>query len=153
MQATLIGAGETPATINDLRAVLAHEQASGRSGRRAIDVLAGLLDRPHDTAMCSITRLAEMQGVHASTLTRLAHNLGYAGFSEFQSVFKNHVSGGDHFYTRQAGGLLKTDRDAPNSNKPKQLLDRITDNVVNNIQRSRQDLDIDRLVAGGKTDC
>ena len=138
----------TPATIGELRGVLAEQQSLGKSashGKRAIKVLADLLDQPHETAMRSITQLADRQGVHASTLTRLARNLGYAGFGEFQSVFKNHVSGNEHFYTRQANDLLHADINASGKCKTRQIMERVTNNEIENIRRVQQDIDIEQL--------
>ena len=139
---------QAPSSVNELRNVLAEQQAQGKAashGKRAIEVLAGLLDQPHETAMHSITELADRQGVHASTLTRLARNLGYSSFSEFQSVFKNHVSGNEHFYTRQAGDLLHADNGASGKDRTRQLMERVTNNEIENIRRVQQDIDIEQL--------
>jgi len=138
----------TPATISDLRAVLAQEQTLRKSsihGKRAIGVLAGLLDRPGDAAMYSITQLAGMQGVHASTLTRLAKNLGYSGFGDFQAVFRNHLSGNGHFYSRQVDNLLNADGRLPDTDQALPLAVRVTDTEIDNIRHMRQDLDTRQL--------
>lgn len=76
-------------------------------GRKALDVVAHLVDRPEEVALRSITELAAALGVNASTLSRLARTLGYAGFSDFQSVFREHVAGAHgHFYSRQGHRLI-----------------------------------------------
>ncbi|MEM7294713.1 MAG: MurR/RpiR family transcriptional regulator [Pseudomonadota bacterium] len=143
----------SPETLGELRALLAQEQEQGKSsthGKRAIKVLAGLLDAPRETAMYSITHLAEQHGVHASTLTRLAKNLGYSGFSEFQAVFRQHLSSTGHFYSQQADQLLHPANEEMEANASGRLVARVCGTEIDNIQRMRHDLDFDQMAAAAK---
>ncbi|MFO7704665.1 MAG: MurR/RpiR family transcriptional regulator [Halopseudomonas sp.] len=75
----------------------------GGSSRR---VLLALIESPQRAAVSSISELAKQFEVNASTLSRLAQRLGYAGFSKFQDVFRREVAQGKHFYSDQASRLL-----------------------------------------------
>ncbi|WP_034388330.1 MurR/RpiR family transcriptional regulator [Comamonas composti] len=94
-------------SLRNLVIAIGRGQANVSLGTKAHAVLAKLVDRPGDVAVSTISELASSMGVHASTLTRLATRLGFAGFGEFQAVFREHLTqDGPHFYTRQAGRLL-----------------------------------------------
>jgi DNA-binding MurR/RpiR family transcriptional regulator len=76
-------------------------------GDKAHTVLAKLVERPEEVAVRTITELAGAHGVNASTLTRLATRLGYEGFADFQSVFRDNVAQSHrHFYSHQAERLV-----------------------------------------------
>jgi len=79
-------------------------------GKKALDVVARLVDRPEEVAVRSITELAASLGVNASTLSRMVRALGYSGFSDFQSVFRDRIAGAHgNFYSRQGHRLLDAD--------------------------------------------
>lgn len=81
-----------------------------RLGKRSQRVLAALLENPRQSAVTSISELAERLAVNASTLTRLAQRLGYQGFSQLQAIFRRELTeGGQHFYSDLAARLA-TDR-------------------------------------------
>lgn len=76
-------------------------------GGKAHTVLAKLVERPEEVAVRSITELAATLGVSPSTLTRLATRLGYAGFVDFQNVFRDSLAERHrHFYSQQAERLV-----------------------------------------------
>jgi len=76
-------------------------------GRKAHMVLAKLVERPEEVAVRTITELAGAHGINASTLTRLATRLGYDGFADFQSVFRDSIAQNHrHFYSHQAERLV-----------------------------------------------
>jgi len=92
-------APETPAAIGharprsyeELRAVLA--SGTVHFPRRLRQVAIFLWQHPSDVAVGTISQVAEQAGVQPSTLVRFAQNFGYAGFSDFQDLFKAHVKG------------------------------------------------------------
>ena len=107
-----------PASLEELRRLVAtirQGQAGMQLGARAFGTLAGLVDDPRRAAVYSISQLAATLGVNPSTLTRLAKRLGYAGFSEFQAVFRRHVAEGRDFYSERAGRLLQAEESAARS--------------------------------------
>lgn len=103
-----------PGTIEELRDLtlrIKRKEIDLAVGSKALDVLARLVDTPEQTAVRSISELAEGQGVNASTITRLAKRLGYAGFGDFQSVFRQAIADDErYFYSRQAGRLMTVTR-------------------------------------------
>ncbi|MCP6198938.1 hypothetical protein NL445_28300, partial [Klebsiella pneumoniae] len=52
-----------------------------------------LWQHPGDVALGTIVQIAEKAGVQPSTLVRFAQIFGYAGFAEFQKLFKEHIKG------------------------------------------------------------
>lgn len=85
-------------------------EAAVSLGKKALDVVARLVDRPEEVAVRSITELASTLGVNASTLSRLVRSLGYAGFSDFQNVFRDRIAGAHgNFYSRQGHRLIDAD--------------------------------------------
>lgn len=99
-----------PRTVEELRTLavsLGRGDALISMGSKAHSVLARLVERPEEVAVRTITELADSLGVNASTLTRLATRLGYAGFVEFQTVFRDGLASRHrHFYSEQAGRLV-----------------------------------------------
>ncbi len=72
-----------------------------------------MVDEPSQSAVSSISVLANRFGVNPSTLTRLSKRLGYAGFNELQSVFRGYVSGDTRsWYSRRVGALVASEADA-----------------------------------------
>jgi DNA-binding MurR/RpiR family transcriptional regulator len=93
--------------LRDLMLRISRGEASLSLGPKAQKALAELLDLQGDPALLSITALAEKLSVNPSTLTRLARNLGYAGFGAFQQVLLDaSMSAPGAFYSRQAQTAL-----------------------------------------------
>ncbi len=103
---------EPPRTIEDLRALalsIGRDEAGFSLGSKAHDVFARLVEAPEQSAVRSISELANQFGINPSTLTRLAKRLGFEGFSDFQAVFRKAIANDQqYFYSRQAGRLLAT---------------------------------------------
>lgn len=95
-----------PVTLDQLKELLegihTGKKQNIRLGRRSIKVFDGLVSAPQQAAVYSISDLAQQFDVNASTLSRLARSLGYAGFSDFQEVFRRHIANTGHFYSEQA---------------------------------------------------
>lgn len=99
-----------PNTLSGLQQLLQAIEAGEaeiRLGKRSRQVLALLIEAPQQAAVSSISELAERLGVNASTLSRLAQRLGYAGFGPLQDVFRREVTEGQSFYSDQASRLLE----------------------------------------------
>jgi DNA-binding MurR/RpiR family transcriptional regulator len=80
-----------PRTYEELRAVLS--SGTVHFPKRLRQVAIFLWQHPSDVAIGTISEVAELAGVQPSTLVRFAQIFGYAGFSEFQGIFKEHVKG------------------------------------------------------------
>jgi DNA-binding MurR/RpiR family transcriptional regulator len=80
-----------PQTYEELRAVLS--SGTVHFPKRLRQVAIFLWQHPSDVALGTIVQVAEQAGVQPSTLVRFAQIFGYAGFSDFQGLFKEHVKG------------------------------------------------------------
>lgn len=97
--------------LRDLVIRIGRDEADVSLGGKAHTVLAKLLERPEEVAVRTITDLAASLDVNASTLTRLSTKLGYAGFADFQSVFRDSLAERHrHFYSQQAERLVASSR-------------------------------------------
>src|SRR3546814_20108883 len=80
-----------PRSIEELRelvVLISREQSPISLGGKALDVLARLVDAPEQAAVRTISELGDLLSVNASTLTRLSKKLGFAGFKDFQNIFR-----------------------------------------------------------------
>ncbi|MBA3325188.1 MAG: MurR/RpiR family transcriptional regulator [Rhodobacteraceae bacterium] len=80
-----------PRSYEELRAVLA--SGTVHFPKRLRQVAIFLWQHPSDVALGTISQVAEQAGVQPSTLVRFAQVFGYAGFSDLQGLFKEHVKG------------------------------------------------------------
>lgn len=80
-----------PSTYEELRAVLS--SGTVHFPKRLRQVAIFLWQHPSEVALGTISQVAEQAGVQPSTLVRFAQTFGYSGFSDFQSLFKEHVKG------------------------------------------------------------
>ncbi len=78
-----------PRTYEELRAVLS--SGTLHFPKRLRQVAIFLWQHPGDVALGTISQVAEQAGVQPSTLVRFAQIFGYAGFSDFQGLFKDHM--------------------------------------------------------------
>ncbi len=134
-----------PQSLDQLTSLLARIQtrnASTQLGTRSFRALAGLVDSPHQTAVRSISELADSAGVSASTLTRLAKKLGYNGFGDFQRVFRRYVAQDRDFYSQRAGRLLEPNG-APQ--KSVSLITKVAEDETINIASMLKSLDVSDL--------
>jgi DNA-binding MurR/RpiR family transcriptional regulator len=78
-----------PPSFDELKARIAsrHDAFPKRLAQAAHHALA----HPDEVALGTAASIAEAAGVQPSTLVRLAHHLGYQGFSDFQSVFRDRL--------------------------------------------------------------
>lgn len=98
---------ETLAELRTLMVAIARGEARINLGAKARHALGRILDLTGNPALLSITSLAEVLGVNPSTLTRLAHSLGYSGFPAFQQVLLTaSMAPPGEFYSRQARAAL-----------------------------------------------
>ncbi len=100
-----------PHNLDSLKRLLAdleNKEAPIRLGAQSRRVLTAMLENPDQSAIASITELADRFGVNASTLSRLAQRLGLIGFSGLQELFRLELRGsGLHFYSEQATSLIR----------------------------------------------
>lgn len=80
-----------PSTYEELRAVLS--SGTVHFPKRLRQVAIFLWQHPGEVAFGTTGEVAAQAGVQPSTLVRFAQTFGFAGFSEFQALFKEHVKG------------------------------------------------------------
>ena len=80
-----------PRTYEELRAVLA--SGTVHFPKRLRQVAIFLWQHPGEVAVGTISQVAGQAGVQPSTLVRFAQAFGFAGFTDFQLLFKAHVRG------------------------------------------------------------
>lgn len=109
-RAGTISARNKPESLQALRELvvrLRRDEAEVSLGGKAFEVLVSLVEAPEQAAVRSISELGDLLAVNASTLTRLSKRLGFEGFADFQSVFREAIASDEHhFYSRRAGRLL-----------------------------------------------
>ena len=79
----------TTSSYDDLRSRLA--EAQGSMPKRLAQAAAYVLSHPDDVALGTAASIAKAAEVQPSALVRLAHHLGYEGFSDLQSVFRERL--------------------------------------------------------------
>jgi DNA-binding MurR/RpiR family transcriptional regulator len=140
--------GGPPRTLEDLRKLavgIGRDEVGISLGAKAHEVLAKLVDLPEQAAVRSIVELAELLDVNASTLTRLAKRLGYAGFGDLQAVFRNVIADDRrYFYSRQAGTLLSV---RPHAGDETEVFSRLAQETAGNVEGFLGQLEPDVLRA------
>jgi DNA-binding MurR/RpiR family transcriptional regulator len=126
-----------PQTYEDLRAVLS--SGTIHFPKRLRQVAIFLWQHPSDVALGTIAQVAEQAGVQPSTLVRFAQIFGYAGFSDFQGLFKDHVKG-SWPEGRARDGHVRTTAE-PNANL--HFLNGMVGASQASLGRSNNDVDID----------
>lgn len=138
-----------PRTIEGLRNLalqIARDEAEVSLGAKAHAVLARLVDMPEQAAVRSISELGELLHVNASTLTRLAKRLGYAGFGDFQDVFREAIADDQrYFYSRQVGRLLTA---GYGSRENTGVFEQLAEETAANVRGFVSQLDPEALRAG-----
>lgn len=131
-------------------------------GEKSLAAFSSLLMHPENTALLSITELANQLQISASTLTRLVKRLGFTGFADFQQLFKNTLSS-HSFYSTQATKLIhpviadpavEVDPavrvDLVHDNPSYQRLAQLATENIQNIQQFMQSLSCTQLVAAAQ---
>jgi len=134
-----------PTTLDELKdraAELRRSGAESRVGRRAFGVLLNMIDAPHEAAVQTVSELAAVNGVNASTLTRLVQRLGYKGFGALQAVFRSHISERRQYYSHQAELLMQSDDGGGGGAR---LMQRLVKEEIANVMTTVQELDEERL--------
>ncbi len=131
-----------PQSLDQLARLLAELKAGTaglRLGKRALEVLDGMITHPKQSAICSISDLAETFGVNPSTLTRLAKSLGYKGFADMQRVFRKYTAGTEHFYSLRAGQLFQNDQTHAGIHLASQIANEETQNIASMLDSLNSD--------------
>ena len=86
MNDTEAALARVPRDFDSLRSVIIERKAT--MPKRLAQVAAYALSNPDEMAFGTAASIATAADVQPSTLVRLAHHLGYEGFSDLQNVFR-----------------------------------------------------------------
>ncbi len=103
--------------------------------KRLQQVAAFVLENPGEIALGTASSIASRAEVQASTLVRFAQMLGFRGFSELQTVFRDHLRDRWPDYTKRVTELHKRDHE---SSDPAHLLGGFADSAASSIANLRQ---------------
>jgi len=134
-----------PTSLTALRSIVeAQCEAPGKGnlGPRSLQLLGALVDHPEQVSLHGISQLAALQNVNPSTLTRLAHRLGFSGFKEFQKLFRRDIVQSSRFYSSQAARHHRLRGDALPSHDDKAAQQHpVSDSELNNLLKTIEGLD------------
>ena len=81
--------------------------------KRLIQVADYAMQHPDEIAFGTAASIAEAAGVQPSTLVRFAHQFGYVGFSDMQSIFRERLKNRDISYQERIVALRGAARGSP----------------------------------------
>lgn len=94
--------------ISDFDGLVRHLASDDvKLSKRLQQVAQFVLNNPEDVAIYNIVELAEMAKVPTSTITRFVKELGFSGFSDLQSVFRQRLIGPKMRYADRVRALSK----------------------------------------------
>ncbi len=131
---------EAPRDFEALKSLLQTQGSALPKRLRQVAVFA--LDRPDEFAFGTAARLADVAEVQASTLVRFAQTLGYAGFSDLQTVFRDHLKKSFPDYRDRLTKLSTRDGQAAG---PAALFEGFVHAATVSLERAEQDLDVAKL--------
>ena len=117
-----------PQRFEALRALILARH--GDLPKRLAQIARFALDNPDRMALSTVAELAEAAGVQPSTLVRFAQSLGYAGFSDLQSVFRAELRGRWPDY-RERLARVKNESGAD----PSRILDGFIDTATRSLEQ------------------
>ena len=105
--------------------------------RRLGEVARFCLNHPEEVAVGTVSRLARQARVPPATITRLAQEMGFAGFAEMQAVFRERLLGPRPSYAERIGTLSTgTPRLGPEDlDRPGRVLDGLVHAAIQSLLR------------------
>ncbi len=133
---TKIEGGPAPRDFDALR----HSIAASRSAlpKRLAQAAQYALSHPDEIALGTAASIAGAAEVQPSTLVRLAHHLGYDGFSDFQTVFRDRLKLRASTYEER---LQRIEQGAPRDSYEGALLNGFLSSARQSIDRLSEALD------------
>lgn len=136
-----------PGSIGDyeaLRAALVARQS--QLSRRLAQVARFCLTHPEEVAINTLVRLAHLADVPPATITRFAKELGFAGFADFQAVFRERLLGPRIPYAQRMADQTDPGAIADGDlSDPARVFHGFAQAAVSSLLRIEQTLDVDAL--------
>ncbi|HEY7644556.1 MAG TPA: MurR/RpiR family transcriptional regulator [Hyphomicrobiales bacterium] len=114
--------------------------------KRLIQVADYALGHPDEIAFGTAASIAQAAGVQPSTLVRFAHQFGFTGFSDMQSVFRERLKNRNVSYQERIVAL----RGAASGSPELAILNGFLDAASQSISKLPQRLDLKRFRAASK---
>lgn len=140
-----------PRDFDALRAAVASRKDT--LPKRLIQVADYALQHPDEIAFGTAASIASAAGVQPSTLVRFAHQFGFAGFSDMQSIFRERLKNRTVSYQERIAAL----RGAASGSPELAILNGFLEAAAQSISKLPQRLDLKRfraasqLLAGAET--
>ncbi len=112
--------------------------------KRLQQIARFVMNNPEDVAIYTIVELARQAGVHPSAISRFAKELGFSGFAELQSVFRQRLVGPKMTYVERmkALGAGETrERGALDLAEPSLVFDTFVQAAMDTLLRLREEVD------------
>lgn len=113
--------------------------------KRLRQVAHFVLSNPEDVAIYNIVELAKMVGVPTSTITRFTKELGFSGFVELQSVFRQRLVGPKMQYSERLRALSPSADPMPEKlldlDDPSAVFDTFVQSGLDTLIRFRDEVD------------
>lgn len=141
-------ADHPPQSLEELRQEyinISRGESNKRLGIRSIETLKKMLDEPNETAVMSISEIAQENGINTSSVTRLAQRLGFEGFPGLQAVFRQNLKHRSSFYSEQVKKFLQ--KGHLDDNSQGSLLRRIIQDEWSNVMLMLDSFDDDKFAA------
>ncbi len=140
------------ATIRDYDALVARLiERRDRLSRRHAELAQFCLNHPEEVAISTIVRLSEQAKVPTATITRFAQELGFSGFPELQSVFRQRVLGPGPSYSERLSDLIArpalSEASEADFARPDEVFKGLTSAAISSLVRIEQNLDRAELEA------
>lgn len=123
------GESSAPRDFEELRAVVVARRED--LPKRLSQVAAYALENPDEIAFGTAASIAEAADVQPSTLVRFARQLGFAGFTDMQSVFRDRLKGRASSYQERLTALRGQTGDVPESDIVNGFLQAGADSIAN----------------------
>ena len=112
----------------------------GGLSRRLAQIARFCLNNPEDVAINNIVSLSRLIGVAPASITRFAKELGFAGFSELQSVFRQRLVGPRTTYADRLSALSEGSADL-DLDRPGAVFDTFVQSAVDSLLRLHSEAD------------
>jgi len=118
---------------------------SRRFGARTMAALEQMLNEPHETAIKSISEIAQEHGISTSSLTRMAQRMGFNGFPGLRALFEQNLRQRKGFYSKQVENFLQ--RKHVYDNTESDLLGQIIQDEWSNVMFMFENFEDERFAA------
>ena len=116
-------------------------------GKKSLNALTSMIDKPDMVATCNIVKLSEQLSLSPASITRIAKQLGFTGFNQFQEIFRLRSELLEDFYSQKANKLKSLNNLPQKTILNKQLLNSVSNmqSCIGKIENTALDLAVRML--------